>query len=268
MEIEKTPSGVIAVFVEGLENTPGWQSLSRKKQDELLQRTSNIQQNRQLRWLGEFGELMELHQIHELLEGEEMQMKDYLLRLYPGRHKRTIDRKRQIFEKLLAKIPTSVMKRLASRGAEAVSRFDRIASAALGDISNALSELPALTAGNDKAADQYLEQLDSKLLEHRQLKRKGKSLDRDEADAIKMAVNVVIGYIRSCGLRTSNQKAKFLSRVMGLVMEAEAVPGAIQAQRTPIPQGVIIKRGRPPMTMEEKRKAKMARDAKKRRSAA
>ena len=53
--------GVIQVFVPGLPDTPGWVALSRKKQDQLLEHTSHIQQNRQLQVLGEFGELMELY---------------------------------------------------------------------------------------------------------------------------------------------------------------------------------------------------------------
>lgn len=85
--------GVIAVFVEGLESTPGWVALSRKKQDELLEHTSHIQQNRQLQKLGEFGELLELYRVQQLLEGEEMQMRDYVQRLYPEHTRRTVNRK-------------------------------------------------------------------------------------------------------------------------------------------------------------------------------
>jgi hypothetical protein len=246
MEAGKAPSGVIAIFVPGLEDTPGWVALSRKKQDALLEHTSHIQQNRQLQMLGEFGELMELYQVQQLLDGEAMKMADYLRRIYPDRHKRTIDRKREVFAQLVEKIPTSVMKRLTAIGAEALTRFDRIANAALGDIRNAVKELPALSAGTDKAAEKYLEELDSKLLEHRQMKRKGKPLHQDEQYAAKMATNAVLHYMRGCPtLKTSNQKSKFLTRVMGWVMEAQAVSGTLRAGRISIPAGVLIVRGRP-----------------------
>src|ERR1700728_1782852 len=142
MEDSKTPSGVIAVFVPGLEDTPGWLALSRKKQDALLEHTSHIQQHRQLQLLGEFGELMEHYQVQELLDGEEMRMTDYLRRTYPDKHLRTIQRKQQVFGELVKAIPNSVMKRLTSIGADALGRFDRIANAALGDITNAVKELP------------------------------------------------------------------------------------------------------------------------------
>jgi hypothetical protein len=245
MEDSKTPSGVIAVFVPGLEETPGWLALSRKKQDALLEHTSHIQQNRQLQMLGEFGELMELYQVQELLDGEEMKMTDYLRRTYPDKHIRTIQRKQEVFAELVKTIPTSVMKRLTSIGADALGRFDRIANAALGDIRNAVKELPALPATTDKGAEKYLEELDSKLLEHRQRKRAGRTLHQDEQLAARMAANSLSNYIRSCGLATSAQKRQWLTKVVGWAMEAQAVSGHISATRTSIPGGVLVPLGRP-----------------------
>src|SRR6202521_4586791 len=98
-------SGVIAVFVEGLQDTPGWVALSRKKQDALLEHTSHIQQNRQLQFLGMFGEMLELNKVQQLLEGEEMKMADYLRRLYPDKHAKTIERKERAFSQIVANIP-------------------------------------------------------------------------------------------------------------------------------------------------------------------
>jgi hypothetical protein len=220
-------------------------ALSRKKQDALLEHTSHIQQNRQLQMLGEFGELMELYQVQQLLEGEEMKMSDYLRRIYPDRTQRTIDRKREAFSQLAANIPAPVMKRLASLGTDVLSRFDRIANAALGDIRNAVRELPQLPATTEKAAEKYLEDLDTKLLEHRQLKRKGKPLHQDEELAAKMATNAVLNYLRACGLKTSGQKRHWLTRIMGWVMEAQGVTGTLRCGRIAIPDGIIIRRGRP-----------------------
>jgi len=256
MRNDKTQDEAL-VFVTGLPDTPGWLQLSRKKQDALLQHTSHIQQHRQLQMLGEFGELMELYQVQQLLEGEEMKMSDYLRKIYPDRHQRTIDRKREVFAQLASTIPQSVMKRLTTIGTEALSRFDRIANAALGDIRNAVKEIPQLTAGNDKDAEKYLEALDTKLLEHRQKKRKGKPLDQDEQQAAKMATNGVLHYMRACGrtLKTSAQKRHWLTRVMGWVMEAQGVTGTLRAGRIAIPDGILIRRGRPP-----KKKPKGAED--------
>ena len=246
MKVEKSSeTGVIAVFVEGLQDTPGWIALSRKKQDALLEHTSHIQQNRQLQMLGEFGELMELYQVQQLLEDEEMKMSDYLRRIYPDRHQRTIERKQAAFAQLASGIPAPVLKRLTSLGADVLSRFDRIANAALGDIRNAVKELPALTASTDKATEQYLEDLDSKLHEHRKNRRKRKPLHQEEQFAAKMATNALISYMRACGLKTSAEKRHWLIRTIGWVMEAQAVSGNIRVVRVTIPDGILIRRGRP-----------------------
>jgi hypothetical protein len=237
--------GVIQIFVPGLPDTPGWVALSRKKQDALLQHTSHIQQNRQLQMLGEFGELMELYHVQQLLDGEEMKMSDYLRKVYPDRHRRTIDRKREAFNQLIASIPAGVMRRLGAVQLDVLSRFERITTAALGDIRNAVKELPQLPANTDKDAEVYLEKLDTKLFEHRQRKHKGKPLHQDEQHAAKMATNAVLSYLKACGMKTSAQKRKFLTRVMGWVMEAQAVSGTLRAGRIPIPDGILIRRGRP-----------------------
>ncbi len=143
------------------------------------------------------------------------------------------------------------MTRLGSATSDMLGRFDRIANAALGDIRNAVRELPQLTAGSDKDAEQYLEALDTKLLEHRQAKRKGTPLDQDEEYAAKKATNEVLRYLRACGLKTSDEKREFLTRVMGWVMEAQGVTGTLRAGRIPIPDGTLIRRGRPPGRKKE-----------------
>lgn len=239
-------SKVIQIFVPELPHTPGWIALSREKQDALLLHTSRIQQNRQLRMLGEFGELMELHQVQELLEGEEMKMVDYLRRLYPDKNIRTIFRKQQVFSELASSIRPDVMKKIAALGADVLSRFERIATAALGDIRNAVRELPALPASTEQGAEKLLEALDSKLSEHRSLRRMGKKLPTDEKYAARMATNAILHYVRLTKLKTSAEKRQFLTRVMGWVMEAQAVSGTLRAGRIPIPDGILVRRGRPP----------------------
>jgi hypothetical protein len=244
MKNEKAPeSGVIAVFVEGLQDTPGWIALSRKKQDALLDHTSHIQQNRQLQMLGQFGELMELHQVQELLEGEEMKMSDYMHRLYPDRSSRTIERKRDVFGQIIANIPYDKLKRLTALGTEVLSRFQRIAHAALGDIRNAVRELPASIEADPA---KYLEKLDAKLLENRQKKRKGITLHRDKDSADIFATNSLINYLRGSGPNeTSTERRHRLKRIVGWTMEGLAVTGTVTAVRVPIPDGVLIRRGRP-----------------------
>lgn len=236
-------SGMVVV-IRDLPEIPGWQGLSRKKQDALVEHKTHIEQHRQLQMLGEFGELMELYQVQQLLEGEDMKLRDYIRHIYPERHMRTIDRKREVFAALVATIPAPVLKRLSAIGTDALSRFDRIANAALGDIKNAVKELPALSASTGDA-EKYLQQLDTKLLEHRQARRNGKDIHKDDHESAMMAANALINYIRGCGLKTSAEKRQWLRRVVGWTMEAHAVTGTVSTERVPHPEGVNPKLGRP-----------------------
>jgi hypothetical protein len=193
---------------------------------------------------------MELRQVEQLLEGEKMKIKDYLRLLYPDRTKRTIDRKRRMYAELSASIPPAVLKRLGRAGSDLREQYERIATAAIGDIRNAVRELPALTANTDREAGKYLEQLNAKLFEDRQVKRAGgkRAASLDEKDCAKMATVSVLKYLRFSHLKTSQQKIKFLARVVGWVMHEEAIAGTMRAGRITTPEGIIVPRGRPRKT--------------------
>lgn len=242
----------IAVFVAGLQNIPGWVALSRKKQDALLEHTSHIQQYRQMQMLGEFGELIELTQVQQLLDGEDMDMGDYLRTMYPMHHQRTIERKQKAFAELSATIPGTILKRITALGQDVLSRFDRIAGAALGDIRNALRQMPLLPVSTNEEAQKYLETLDTKLAEERKTRRR-KGLHKDKGFSEKMATNALLHYLRESGLKTSAEKRQFLTRVIGWAMEAQAIHGTLRAARIAIPDGILIRRGRPPKIINAKK---------------
>lgn len=195
--------------------------------------------------LGEFGELLELTQVQQLLDGESMKMGDYLRRLYPDKAARTIFRKQQAFAELAATIPNSVLKRITGLGQDVLLKFDRISTAALGDIRNAIREMPLLPVSTDKDAEKYLTELNGKLIEERKHRRKVGKVKEDETYAAKMATNALIHYLRGTKLTTSAEKRQWLTRVVGWVMEAQAIPRTMQISRVPIPDGIIIRRGRP-----------------------
>lgn len=244
MKIEKHTES-LAVYQPKLDSIPEWNALSSKDQGELYEITMRGHQYRQLKMLGEFGELLELYQVQQFLEGKPVKMIDYLSVIYPDHHRRTLERKREVFNQIVAHIDPSVLKR-AGLDPKNLSRFSRIAAATLGDIRNAVREVPALPASTEKEAEKYLEQVETKLQEHRQNRRKGKPLQQNEEFAAKMATNSVLHYFRGVpSLKTSAQKRKALSTVMGWAMEAMGIHGTMRVGRIPIPDGVLIRRGRP-----------------------
>lgn len=251
-------SGVIQIFVPGLPSTPGWVKLSQKKRDELLQITSDVQQFRGMKSLGEIGELMKLAQAKELLEGEEMQMWDYLRQLYPDVHLRTMYRKQADFNEFVKGIHPTSLKRLVAVLNKVPDRFENIAKAVLGDLKNALREVPELAqpASTTQEVLDRFGKLEVKLLEQRQARRKGTKVKKDRTLAEKMATNAFIHYDREAGLETSAERRSFATKVVGWYMEACAVSGSLKnIHRTPIPDGVIIRRGRPKGSKNRRKEA-------------
>ena len=227
-----------------MSNIPGWLKLDREKQGKLFEHTSHIQQYLQMQRLGEFGCLLELTQVHQLLEYEEMKMTDYLRFVYPARHPRTIYRKLQAFQDLSTSIPNSVLKRITGLGHDVLSKFERISQAALGDIRNALHKMPLLPVNTDEAAEKYLKELDTELLKERKDRRaKGK---QDKNQAARKATRDVLGHLRDAGLKDSAEKRQWLARVFGWVMEDQNLIGTLRPRRIPVPDGILVRRGRPP----------------------
>lgn len=250
-------------IVDKLPEIPGWHSLGRNEQDSLVTYTDELHKYRQLQGLGEFGQLMVLTQVQQLIDGKEMSMDDYLRFNYPQHHQRTIHRKQQAFAELAATIPNPILKKLSAFGQDVIAHFDRIATATLGDIRNAIREMPLLPVSTDKDAEKWLVELDGKLLEERQNRRKvaGKAPDQEFIE--KVAANELVNHITQAKLKTSSEKRQFLTRVIGWTMEAHAVHGTLRAGRIPIPGGVLRPKGRPTMTEEEKEKARKARERRK-----
>jgi hypothetical protein len=232
MKLDKPEGYEIAVLIAALQHTHGWVNLSPKKQDELLEHTSYLQKYRLVRRLGEFGELLELTQVQQLLDGEEMEMSDYLRLIYPKHHQRTIFRKQAIFEDLAATIPNSILRRITAMGQDVIGKFDRIATAALGDIRNAIKEMPLLPVTTDKPAQKYLEEIEGKLAEERRNRRKiGHRPENDEILAAEKASQDVLKYLRSCGFERTAQKRQWLVRVVGWVMEDQEIKGTLHARK-------------------------------------
>jgi hypothetical protein len=197
--------------------------------------------------LGEFGDFIELIQVNQLLEYEEMQLSDYLRIVYPAFSERTIARKQKSIQELSAHIPNSVLKRIAALGQDVLAKFDRISSAAVGDIRNAIIfEMPRLPLSTDKDAEKYLEELGTKLLEERKHRRAKGKVKEDDEQAAKKATNDVLRRLRATGLKESVDKRQWLGRVFGWVMEAEALQGTLRPRRIPVPDGIHARRGRPP----------------------
>lgn len=248
-------------FQSNLNDLPGWNTLDTKTQGLLYEVKRNMFERQRLRALGEFGDMIDLNRVERALEGKEVKMKDFMRDIYPGVDESSITRKLAVFREIVSTVPSDMLEEVMTIDSETLSHFSRIKEARPGDVLSAARELPPFTVGQKRDPAKYLAALDEKIAELRSnISRKGKEI-MDKRAAQKMLANSVIHYAHAASVRTSSQAIGFLQTPIGWAMESLGVHGVIRIKRLPIPDGVIVRRGRPRMTEEEKRKAKEARIA-------
>lgn len=251
MKIEKSSEArTMQVFQARLDELPGWNTLSAKKQGELYEHTTRIHSYDQMERMGKFGKLVELVNVHLLLEGEEMRMEPYVARIYPTDHERTIKRKVQALGEISARIPKPILEEISSVGQDVLSKYDHLLSAALGDIRNAVIEMPLLPVSTEMKAEVFLEKLDGKVSEERKNRPQIAKIKKSRSFAEQGAANALIHYMRLAELKTSAEKRQFLQRAVGWAMEAMAVHGTLRAGRVSLPDGVGRPVGRPRIVKE------------------
>lgn len=239
----------IEVYVPELTTTPGWVSLSRAEQEWLQQKTSNIQRYRQIGGMANVAEAMELAEVKGGLKDAKMTFKGFVKTVY-GRSERTAFRKLKLYDeamKTFGEGSPKVLRMIAERGGMLLKGS---AGAGVGDIIRAAKQLPPPDTKSEKTIEGYIMNDLRPLLSRtpkgeKRPERIGKVGSLSEETAAKMAFNALWRYGTSVRLKTSAQKTKFYTRVMGWVMEAEGIPGSMRCHRMPIPEGTKVMWGRP-----------------------
>lgn len=77
-------------------------------------------------------------------------------------------------------------------------------------------------------------------------RRKRKPLRLNEEDALRVFVITTRRLMREGNLAASADQRAWLKRGVGYLMQLRGISGSIQVERTPIPDGFLPKRGRPP----------------------
>lgn len=189
--------------------------------------------------LGALGACVELTDVEKGLKGERFTMKEYMRTVF-GQSERTAWRRLADYRELRTHWSEKVIESVVQNGLRGASGIG------VRDLINVAKALPAPKSRDEKVIEGFINtDVREKIRSQRQDRGKGKTLTFTEAEAAKMALNAMLRYIRSVNLETSAQKRKWLTRVMGWVLEGEAVSGTMRVGRISIPDGVIIKRGRP-----------------------
>ena len=232
----------ITLYSPDLSETPGWVSLNRDQQDWLLERTSNIQQYRRMEGMAAVAGCLELMEVEVGLKDTQMSLTAYM-RVVFGQSERTAWRKLKDFKELSKHLPPVAIRMIATQGNNLLKG---VSGSGMKELITAAKQLPPPKSNNEKVIEAFISNdLRTKLREQKQDRRpKGPIKLTDEMSA-KMGLHALLRYLRSAKMKTSAEKRHWLTRVMGWAMEAEAIHGTLRAGRVPIPDDMIIRRGRP-----------------------
>ena len=243
----------IAVFSPELQNTPGWAALARDKQDWLLEHTSNILQYRRMEGLSAVAASKELAEIQIALEGGPIKMKHYIRSVF-GASERTAWRRLADFKELRKYWSDNMIEMIASKGATLLKGASGIHMGSLLKVARLAPTAPK--SKDDKVIEAYItKDLRDAIKDTRSAARTGKVVKITGEDAAKMAFNSVVRVMRGVKLATSAEKRKWLTTVVGWVMEYNAISGTMRVGRIAIPDGTIAKVGRPRGSTRKKKAA-------------
>lgn len=238
-------------FAPGLENTPGWSSLSRTDQDWLLEQTSGWLNEAETEGLAAMRGSVRLLKIDLWLEERKMPMKAYIRTVCQQTHlsEGTVwTRSRKIRELYDLWRNQKLIDTFATKGKALLPGSSGIG---IGQLITVAKHLPAPKSEDPKVVEGFITNKVRPALKENRVKANTERLviRYTKQEHLKMAFNELLSTMKSMRqakqVRTSAEKEEFLRTVVGMTMEAEAIPGIIRIGRIPVPEGMIIRRGRP-----------------------
>lgn len=232
----------IELYSPDLSAIPGWVSMNRGQQDWLMEQDTQAHQFQRLEGMSAISGCLKLIEIEAGLQGTEMSFTSYLRGSF-GQSERTAWRRVKDFKELAKHMSPAVIKAIAANGSNLLRG---VSGSGIKDLISAAKQLPPPKNANDKVIEGYIaNDLRDKLREIRQERRPKVAIKLTDEMSAKMALHALLRYVRMAKMKTSAEKRHFLMRVFGWAMEAEAVSGTIRVGRISIPEGTIIRRGRP-----------------------
>ena len=216
--------------------------MNRGQQDWLMEQDTQAHQFQRLEGMSAISGCLKLIEIEAGLQGTEMSFTSYLRGSF-GQSERTAWRRVRDFKELAKHMSPAVIKAIAANGSNLLRG---VSGSGVKDLISAAKQLPPPKNANEKVIEGYISNdLREKLREIRQERRPKAPIKLTDEMSAKMALHALLRYVRMAKMKTSAEKRHFLMRVFGWAMEAEAVSGTIRVARISIPDGVIIRRGRP-----------------------
>lgn len=228
----------IEIFVRSLPNTPGWAALEQNDREWLQQHTSNAVTSFRESGFKAIQACAELALVQTFLEGKSMSFTNWVRACF-GSSERTAYRWLASYKEMRGAAPDAAILYLAQEGVAGINSMQPR------EIAPVLKALPAPKSMDKKALEAWKEKVGEELRQRRSRRRLHHPLKLELDDAIRSFVLTGARLMREARLATSAEQRAWLKRAVGYLMEARAITGTVSAERTPIPEGFLPKRGRP-----------------------
>lgn len=233
----------IEIFAPGLPHTPGWNSLSTKDRDWLLEHTSNAISNFRQSGLKAIQCCAELALVQNYLEGKPMSFTRWVDTIFTDEASaRTAWRWLKNYKEMRGSATDQAILYLAERGITGLNNIGQR------EILTAVKKLPPPKTTDKKQLEAWTGKVGETVRELRRIRHKRPKLSED--DAIKVGATTLVRLLREAQQKTSAEQKAFLKRLISIVMELRAISGTLAVERSPIPEGFMPKRGRPRLKPE------------------
>lgn len=233
---------------QNLPNTPGWAEMSASEREGIQQITSMALRGMGTEFAGKLMKEVACYQADQFLKNTPMSVKDWA-NMNLGPAWRTIYRAAEKIRDNLKYANEDDLLFLAQRGLHGMH------SVQTGKVLGVLPSVPAPKTKNAKTREEWAAKVEEAVRRGLSERSKGrKPLILSEEGVITSLVQTHRAMRRSLAELTSAQKAKLLKRAWGYSMQSLAIPGTIQVERTPIPDGVLPPQGAPRGPRKKKRK--------------
>lgn len=232
-----SPTKPIQVFVPALPNTPGWSAMNQKDREWLQEHTSNAVDNFRQSGFKAIQSCAEIALIEQFLEGKPMTMTNWMATCF-GASERTGWRWLKSYKEMRGAASDDAILYLAEQGISGLNSIQR------GDIVSVIKRLPPPKDSDKKHLEEWRNSVGVELRKGRSGRRKSmRRLDPDEA--MKTSITFRARLLREAKIGESAAQRAWLKKELGYLMEMRAVTGTVSAERVPIPDGFMPRRGRP-----------------------
>lgn len=249
MTAEIVPSSDGLELSKNLPSTPGWAEMSPAERDGIQQITSMALRGMGTEFAGKLMKEVACYQAEQFLKNTPMSVKDWA-NMNLGPAWRTIYRAAEKIRDNLKYASDDDLLFLAQRGLHGMH------SVQTGMVLRVLPNVPAPKAKTAKAREEWASKVEDAVREGLSQRRRGHRPITLSADAATVALILTARRVmREAKLGTSAEQRAWLRKAIGYIMELRAISGTIQAERTPLPEGLIPKRGAPRGPRKKRRKA-------------